>query len=120
MLKILVIEEEARIRELLRHDLELDGYRVLTTASSQEGLELMELKSPDLVIVDELNREMDSMETVSKLLSHCPRIPVVLTSEPSVSTSSPVRQAADAWVPWSPDTAKLRYQVRQFLMPDFV
>ena len=120
MLKILVIEEEARIRELLRHDLELDGYRVVTTASSHEGLELVERQSPDLVIVDELNREMDNMETIRKLISHCPRIPVVLTSASSSPTASPLRRAADAWVPSSPDTAKLRDQVRLFLMPDFV
>jgi len=118
MVKILVIEEEARLREVYRSDFERDGYRVLATASTQEGLTMLDTASPDLVILDAANREMDCLETIGRLTSHCPRIPVVLSSDPTSREHRLACRVADAATPRSSDTLAIRTQVRKLLAPD--
>jgi len=118
MVKILVIEEETRLREAYRAGLERDGYRVLATASTQEGLDMLDTASPDLVILDARNREMDCIETIGRLTAHCPRIPVVLSSDPSSREHGLACRVADAAAPRSSDTLAIRSQIRRLLAPD--
>src|SRR3990172_172564 len=49
---ILVVEDEAKIRSLLRGYLERAGYSVLTTGSGAEALTLTSSASPDLILLD--------------------------------------------------------------------
>jgi DNA-binding response OmpR family regulator len=49
---ILVVEDEFKLRELLRSQLERDGHVVLTSGSGAEALDLARSASPDLVILD--------------------------------------------------------------------
>lgn len=49
---VLLVEDEPKIRDLVRGYLERDGFGVLTTDSGAEALELWRRSSPDLVIVD--------------------------------------------------------------------
>jgi len=101
MLKILVIEEEARLREAYRCDFEREGYRVVATGSTLEGLTMLDTASPDVVILDAANREMDCIETIGRLISHCPRIPVVLSSDPTSREHRLECRVADASAPRS-------------------
>lgn len=116
MFKILLIDEETPLRELYRHDLELDGYRVVTAGSSNEGLDKVESDCPDLVVIDAHNH--DGVEIVRQLVSHCPRIPVVLHMEPRGKQDDLVRRSADAFIRKSRDTATLRRQIQKLVAPD--
>jgi DNA-binding response OmpR family regulator len=49
---VLVVEDEAKLRELLRSYFEREGMVVLTTASGSEALDLAHRGRPDLVILD--------------------------------------------------------------------
>ncbi|WP_370327126.1 response regulator transcription factor [Euzebya sp.] len=49
---VLVVEDEPKIRELVRGYLERDGFGVLTTDSGAEALDLWRHGTPDLLIVD--------------------------------------------------------------------
>ncbi len=49
---ILVIDDDADIREVLQDRLESLGYRVLVAPSGEDGLELLERQSPQLVLLD--------------------------------------------------------------------
>ena len=49
---VLVVEDEVKIRELLRSYLEREGLAVLTTGSGAEAITLVESASPDLVVLD--------------------------------------------------------------------
>jgi len=49
---VLVVEDEAKIRELLRSYLERDGYDVLTTESGAEAITMARRAQPDLVVLD--------------------------------------------------------------------
>ncbi len=49
---VLVVEDEAKIRELLRSYLEREGYQVLSTESGAEAIGLASSADPDLIILD--------------------------------------------------------------------
>ena len=49
---VLVVEDETKIRELLRSYLEREGFNVLTTASGAEAITMAEHTAPDLIVLD--------------------------------------------------------------------
>jgi two-component system, OmpR family, phosphate regulon response regulator PhoB len=49
---ILIVEDEAALVELLRYNLEKEGYRVTVAVDGEEGLSAIEDSKPDLVILD--------------------------------------------------------------------
>ncbi len=51
---ILVVDDDPKIRALLRRTLQLEGYRVLEAAGGREALEALDREEPDLVILDVL------------------------------------------------------------------
>src|SRR5262245_6144113 len=50
--RLLVIEDEAPVREMLRLLLEDEGFQILEAAHGEEGLELFAADAPDLLLVD--------------------------------------------------------------------
>jgi DNA-binding response OmpR family regulator len=67
MKKILVIEDEERIVELLRAYLERAGYRVLAAYDGKAGLELFHRERPALVILDLLLPEVDGLDVARRI-----------------------------------------------------
>jgi two-component system alkaline phosphatase synthesis response regulator PhoP len=63
---ILVVDDENDILELLRYNLEKEGYRVLTAHNGKEGLRLA-ARHPNLVILDVMMPEMDGWEVCKSL-----------------------------------------------------
>jgi DNA-binding response OmpR family regulator len=49
---VLVVEDEVKIRDLLRSYLEREGWSVLTTGSGAEAIRLADTVSPDLIVLD--------------------------------------------------------------------
>ena len=49
---VLVVEDDSNIAELLRLYLEKEGYRVVTAADGNRGVELFRSTEPDLVLLD--------------------------------------------------------------------
>ena len=84
--QIVVIEDQQAMVELLRIELESAGYQVLSVPDGKAGLELIERKHPQLVILDVLLPEMDGYE-ILKILKANPStqaIPVVLLTARSL------------------------------------
>jgi CheY-like chemotaxis protein len=59
MKKILCIEDEPQMIDLIKLILENKGYQVLGAEGGQEGLELMRAEQPDLILLDLMMPEMD-------------------------------------------------------------
>jgi two-component system nitrogen regulation response regulator NtrX len=78
--RILVIDDDASIRESLRMTLEYDGYEVLGAATGQEGLTLAEREAPDLVLLDVKMPGMDGLDVLTRLHSMNESLPVVMIS----------------------------------------
>ena len=68
MKTLLLIEDTTSILENLTEFLELEGYRVLATASGKEGVAMAKQFLPDLIICDVLMYEMDGHEVLRELL----------------------------------------------------
>jgi len=52
MARILIIDDEADVRELLTLRLSAEGFKVLTAKDSFEGIEVSHAEKPDLIILD--------------------------------------------------------------------
>src|SRR5688500_20313350 len=67
MSTVLVVDDEADIRELVRLNLELDGHEVIGAANGVEALEYAVGEHPDVVVLDVMMPEMDGWETLSQM-----------------------------------------------------
>ncbi|MEB3884748.1 EAL domain-containing protein [Lyngbya sp. CCY1209] len=70
MTKILVIEDEEPIRDLIEDLLTLEGFEIRQAADGERGIELAKIEFPDLIICDILMPNMDGYEVLSQLRSH--------------------------------------------------
>ena len=66
MPKILVVEDEKNLRLLYKHDLEQEGYAVVTAANAAQGLHALDTEAPDLVILDIRMPGMDGLEAMGR------------------------------------------------------
>lgn len=80
MLRVLVIEDEAMIRRLIRQSLEQSGYHVDEAANGRVGLKALHAAAYDLVITDIVMPEVDGLEVLSTIGRLWPATPVLATS----------------------------------------
>jgi two-component system nitrogen regulation response regulator NtrX len=78
--RILVIDDEASIRDSMRMILEYEGYEFLGAASGEEGVAVVGRESVDLVFLDIKMPGLDGLETLGRLKSVAPDLPVVMIS----------------------------------------
>jgi two-component system nitrogen regulation response regulator NtrX len=86
--RILVIDDDAGVRESLRMTLEYDGYQVAGAATGQEGLNLVEREAPDLVLLDVKMPGMDGIDVLTRLHSMHETLPVVMISAHGTPSSA--------------------------------
>lgn len=67
MSKILVVDDEKDVVELLKFLLEKDGYTVITAFNGREALDVIHGQRPDLVLLDVMMPEMDGYTVQTKL-----------------------------------------------------
>lgn len=59
---ILIVDDEADIREFLKYNLEKSNYTVITAKNGKEGIEVLNKTRPDLILLDVMMPGMDGME----------------------------------------------------------
>jgi DNA-binding response OmpR family regulator len=79
-MRVLVIEDNAELREYLRLALEMQDYQVLTAEHGRAALAYLDGHRVDAVITDLFMPEMDGIETVAALRKQFPDIRVVAMS----------------------------------------
>jgi two-component system alkaline phosphatase synthesis response regulator PhoP len=65
--KILVVDDEPDILEILSYNLKKEGFIVYTAANGKDALEVAKKEAPDLIILDVMMPDMDGMETCLQL-----------------------------------------------------
>lgn len=78
--EVLIVDDEADIRESLSGLLEDEGYVTRVAPSGQDALDLVGEKVPDLVLLDIWMEGMDGLETLSRLKRRAPDLPVIMIS----------------------------------------
>ncbi|MCS7350668.1 response regulator transcription factor [Thermoflexus sp.] len=75
--RILIVDDEARVRQFIRLNLELEGFEVFEASNGLEALEKIKELLPDLVILDVMMPEMDGFETL-ELIRETSGVPVIM------------------------------------------
>ena len=78
IIKILVVDDEARMRKLVKDFLSVKGYKVVEAAEGEEAISLfMEQKDIKLILLDVMMPKMDGFETL-KLIRQYSDLPVIM------------------------------------------
>lgn len=103
--KILVVDDEAKIVELVRLYLEKEGFQVVTAGDGQRALELFSTEQPTLLILDIMLPEVDGLEVCRAIRRHSP-VPIIMLTARSEDVDKLVglELGADDYVtkPFSP------------------
>jgi excisionase family DNA binding protein len=79
---VLLVDDDEKVRELVRLNLEFEGYSVREAGSADEGLSAIEEAKPDLVLLDVMMPHTDGWEMLRKIQEQygAGAIPVVMFS----------------------------------------
>lgn len=82
--KILVLEDDAAMREIVTHKLKSAGFDIKSAENGSIGYMLIEQEKPDLVVMDLMMPDMDGYEVLKRLRSHkdekISKVPVIVLS----------------------------------------
>jgi DNA-binding response OmpR family regulator len=76
--KILVVDDEPKIRRIVEQSLRKDAYRVVHAADGMEALQKIESERPDLIVLDLMMPEMDGFEVCKVMRSRGDNTPVII------------------------------------------
>jgi DNA-binding response OmpR family regulator len=79
-MRILVVEDEARILAFLTRGLEAEGYTVVASDNGRDGLALASAEQWDLVVLDLLLPGLSGLQVLRELHRARPRLPVLILS----------------------------------------
>ncbi|MBS1581747.1 MAG: response regulator transcription factor [Bacteroidetes bacterium] len=65
--KVLLVDDEVDILELLRYNLEREGFKVTTATNGRDALKLAKSEKPDLIVLDIMMPGMDGVEVCNQL-----------------------------------------------------
>jgi putative nucleotidyltransferase with HDIG domain len=86
--RILIVDDEEAIREIVSSLLQAQGYRTATVSNGKRATEFLTEQSVDLVLSDMVMPEMDGLKLLAWLRHHDPDVPVIMvTAIHDVSTA---------------------------------
>ena len=79
---VLIVDDDERLREYVRVNLEAEGYEVREAGSGPAALEALGERSPDLILLDVMMPQVDGWETLRQIQEHTGigAIPVIMFS----------------------------------------
>jgi len=82
LIKVLIIEDEVSLLDVLQKKLEKEGYQVFAACDGEEGLRQMEAVKPDVVLLDIVMPRINGMEVLQKMQQSesMSQIPVLIIS----------------------------------------
>ena len=79
---ILIVDDDDRLREFVRVNLEMEGYAVREASNAEEGLKALEDEPPDLILLDVMMPQVDGWEMLQRVQERhgVGAIPVIMFS----------------------------------------
>ena len=80
--KILVIEDDKFLRELISQKLIQEGYKIVEAMDGEKGLEAIKKEKPDLILLDLILPGIDGFEVLTRIKKDQPetKIPIIILS----------------------------------------
>ena len=75
--KILIVEDDEHIRELLRLYLEREGYKIIEAENGQVGVDKWREQDPDMILLDVMMPVMDGWQ-VCKIVRKESQVPIII------------------------------------------
>lgn len=98
-LRLLLVDDDAAIREVSVAILAKRGYEVLAAEDGVQALEMLTQSCPDLVITDLRMPRMSGFELLEIMRERFPRLPVIAVSGEYFGDEPPLGLKADAFLP---------------------
>src|SRR5437870_7402138 len=112
--KILIVEDEKEILDLVKMYLEKEGYRTCAALNGVDGLRQVKSEHPDLIILDLMLAEMDGLEVCKRIRTdpHTAMTPIIMLTAKAEESDTIIglELGADDYVtkPFSPKTLVAR------------
>jgi excisionase family DNA binding protein len=114
---VLVVDDDAGLREFVRANLEAEGYSVREASSASEGLAALDEEPPDLILLDVLMPQMDGWEMLRRVQERhgVDAIQVIMYSGTVEEAGKAEERGARAFIGKPFDPTKLLEATRQLL-----
>ncbi|MEV7092682.1 response regulator transcription factor [Amycolatopsis sp. NPDC051045] len=115
--RLLVVDDEATVRELLSAALRFAGFEVTSAATAGEAVAAATAEPPDLVLLDVMLPDSDGFEVVRRLREHGARVPVLFLTarDRQADKVTGLSLGADDYVTKPFDLAELIARIRAIL-----
>ena len=117
--KILIIDDEAELVDLVKIRLEAAGYEVLKAFDGREGLDKAKLEKPDLILLDIMMPKMDGYKVCGllKMDARYQKIPIVLFSAKAQKEDAQLAKevGADLYITKPFEASVLLAKIKEFL-----
>lgn len=80
MTSVLIVDDAAFARRMLRKMLQVDGYEILEASNGQEGLDMVRSHTPDCVLTDILMPDVDGFAFLQMLQESGITVPTIIVS----------------------------------------
>jgi CheY-like chemotaxis protein len=120
MAKILIVEDEDVLLNILKNKLEKEGFDVLVAVNGEEGLEVINREKPDLILLDILMPKMSGIEVLKKLkedktLSSIPVIILSNSGQPSEIKEAKELGVSDCLIKAEFDPQEVVDKIRKYI-----
>jgi DNA-binding response OmpR family regulator len=115
--KIMVVDDEKEIRDLLSTYLVEDGYDVIAAASGEEAINLAQSEDPQVILMDVKMPGIDGVETCKRLkgAERTKSIPVIMVTAYQDRDVEAYLEGADDFVNKPFDKTEITFRVRSML-----
>ena len=115
--KILVVDDERQIRDLLKEFLSNQAYEVILAANGKEGIELAAGENPDAILLDLKMPEINGIEVCKRLKeeSKTQFIPIIVITGYVDNKITAIEAGADDFVHKPIDLTELAFRVKSIL-----
>ncbi len=113
MAKILVVDDEASIRRILKEILENEGYTVDTAENGVKALEKVKEENYDVILLDIKMPEMDGVEVLDKIVSMTDTPVIMISGHGTIETAVDcIKKGAYDFIVKPPDLNRLLITIR--------
>jgi len=117
--RILVVDDDQDIVEMLADILELEGFHTISAFNGEEALEKTKAEKPDLILLDIMMPDIDGFEVCEKLKddSETKDIPVVMVTAKKDTGSylDAITVAADGYITKPFEVREIMKEIRKWL-----